>query len=194
MDDFARPCAETFAEHPDQRDIAHGHGHLGFRAHGLDQGNPGRQPVFGQREMFRANAIAALAARRCASGQWHCDTIGLKAGIGEGAADNVHGGRADKAGNEDIGRTVIEIERRADLFHPARIHHHDPVGHGHGFHLVMGDVNSGHPEALMQALDLAAHDDAQLGVEIGERLVEQKNLRIAHDGTAHGHALPLTAG
>ena len=49
-------------------------------------------------------------------------------------------------------------------------------------------------EALMQLLDLGAHLHAQLGVEVGQRLVEQEHLRIAHDGAAHGDALALAAG
>ena len=45
----------------------------------------------------------------------------------------------------------------------------------------------------MQLLDFGPHRDAQLGVEIGQRLVEQEHLRIAHDGAAHGDALALAA-
>ena len=45
----------------------------------------------------------------------------------------------------------------------------------------------------MQLLDLGAHLHAQLGIEIGERLVEQEHLRVAHDGAAHGDALALAA-
>ena len=45
----------------------------------------------------------------------------------------------------------------------------------------------------MQRLDLAAHADAQLGVEIGQGLIEQEDLGIAHDGPAHGDALALAA-
>ena len=45
----------------------------------------------------------------------------------------------------------------------------------------------------MQRLDLGAHLHAQLGVEVGERLVEQEHLRVAHDGAAHGDALALAA-
>src|SRR5690606_39389183 len=48
-------------------------------------------------------------------------------------------------------------------------------------------------QALMQLLDLRAHLDAQLGVEVGERLVEEEDLRVAHDRAAHGDALALTA-
>jgi hypothetical protein len=34
----------------------------------------------------------------------------------------------------------------------------------------------------------------KLGVQVGERLIEQKSLRFPNDGPAHGHALPLAAG
>ena len=49
-----------------------------------------------------------------------------------------------------------------------------------------------HP--LVQPLDLGAHVDPQLGVEVGERLVEQEDLRVAHQRPAHGDALALAAG
>ena len=48
-------------------------------------------------------------------------------------------------------------------------------------------------EPLVQLLDLGAHGDAQLGVEVRQRLVEQEHLRVAHDGAAHGDALALAA-
>ena len=50
------------------------------------------------------------------------------------------------------------------------------------------------PEPLMQRGDLRAHVDAQFRVEIGQRLVEEEDLRLAHDGTADGDALALAAG
>ena len=46
----------------------------------------------------------------------------------------------------------------------------------------------------MQALDLDAHLRAQLGVEVGQRLVEQEHLRVAHDAAAERDALLLAAG
>jgi hypothetical protein len=36
--------------------------------------------------------------------------------------------------------------------------------------------------------------DAQLGIEVGQRLVEQEDLGLAHDGAADGDALALAAG
>ena len=46
----------------------------------------------------------------------------------------------------------------------------------------------------MQLLELDAHLHAQLGVEVGQRLVEQEDLGVAHDGAAQRHALALAAG
>jgi hypothetical protein len=74
------------------------------------------------------------------------------------------------------------------------MHHHDLVGHGHGLDLVVGDIDGGGLQPLVQRLDLGAHRHAQLGVEVGQRLVEQEHLRIAHDGAAHRDALALAAG
>ena len=46
----------------------------------------------------------------------------------------------------------------------------------------------------MELGDLGAHLHAQLGVEVGERFVEEEGLRFAHDGAADGDALALAAG
>jgi hypothetical protein len=47
---------------------------------------------------------------------------------------------------------------------------------------------------LCSAADLEPHVDAQLRVEVGERLVEQEDRGLAHDGAADGDALALAAG
>jgi hypothetical protein len=48
--------------------------------------------------------------------------------------------------------------------------------------------------ALVQLGDLDAHLHAQRGVEVRQRLVEQEDLGVAHDGAADGDALALAAG
>ena len=58
----------------------------------------------------------------------------------------------------------------------------------------MGDVDGGGPELLLQLGDLQAHLDAERGVEIRQRLVEQKRLRLAHDRASDRDALALPAG
>ena len=46
----------------------------------------------------------------------------------------------------------------------------------------------------MQTGELGTGRDAQLGIEIRQRLVEQEGDRAAHDGAADGDALALAAG
>ena len=53
----------------------------------------------------------------------------------------VHLGRADKAGHEQIGRVVKDLLGRADLLDEAILHDDDAVAQGHGLGLVMGDVD-----------------------------------------------------
>ena len=49
--------------------------------------------------------------------------------------------RTDEAGDEAVGWLVVELERRADLLDAAGAQHHDAVGEGHRFDLVMGHVD-----------------------------------------------------
>ena len=111
----------------------------------------------------------------------------------EAPGQEVHGGRPDEACHEQVGGAVVELERGPDLLHHAVVHHDDLVGHGHGLDLVVGDVDRGGLQPLVQGLDLRPHRDAQLGVEVRQRLVEQEHLRVAHDRAAHGDPLALPA-
>ncbi len=112
----------------------------------------------------------------------------------DAAFEEVHRRRADEAGDEQVGRPVVEIERGTRLFHDPVMHDDDAVGHGHRLDLVVRDIDARGLQPLMQLPDLGAHLDAQLGVEVAERLVEQEHLGIADDGPAHGDALALAAG
>ena len=102
--------------------------------------------------------------------------------------------RADEAGHEQVGRVVVELGRRADLLEPPLVHDRDAVAHRHRLDLVVGDVDRRRPDLLLQLLDLAAGLHAQLGVEVGERLVHQEHLRVAHQRAPERHALLLAAG
>src|SRR5205807_10369117 len=50
------------------------------------------------------------------------------------------------------------------------------------------------PTRRSSDLDLRAHLDAQLRVEVREGLVHEEDLRLADDRAAHGDALALAAG
>ena len=84
--------------------------------------------------------------------------------------------------------------RRVDLLQPAVPQDADAVAERHGLDLVVGHVDGGHAEPLVQLLERAPHGHAQLGVQVGQRLVHQERLRLADDGPAHRDPLPLAAG
>ena len=106
----------------------------------------------------------------------------------------VHLGRADKAGHEQIGRVVKDLLGRADLLDEAILHDDDAVAQGHGLGLVMGDVDKRGVDPLAQLDDLGAHLVAELGVQVGQGLVHQEHGGVADNGAADGHTLALAAG
>ena len=53
----------------------------------------------------------------------------------------------------------------------AVLHHRDAVGKGHGFDLVVGDVDRGGGELVLEVLQLGAGRHAELGVQVGQGLV-----------------------
>ena len=88
-------------------------------------------------------------------------------------------GEPMKLGDEAVGRPLVEFERRADLDDAAGVEHDDAVGHGHRLDLVVGDVDRGRAEPVVQRADLGAHLHAELGVEVRERLVEEEDAAAA---------------
>ena len=64
----------------------------------------------------------------------------------------------------------------------------------YGLDLVVGDVDEGGVDLLAQLDDLSAHLVTQLGVEVGQRLVHQEDLRVPDDGAADSDTLALAAG
>ena len=88
----------------------------------------------------------------------------------------------------------VQLHRRADLLDAAGLQHHDLAGHGHRLDLVVGHVDHGGRQLLVQAQQLDAHLAAQGRVQVGQRLVEQEHPRLPHDGAPDRHPLPLAPG
>ena len=59
--------------------------------------------------------------------------------------------------------------------------------------LVVGDVDGRGAVGALQLADLDAHVDAQLGVEVRQRLVEHQQLRLDDQRAGKRHALLLAA-
>ncbi len=102
-------------------------------------------------------------------------------------------GAADEAGDEQVERPVVELLRAVDLLQLALAHDRDAVAHRERLDLVVRHVDRRHAEVVLELGDLGARLDAQLRVEVRERLVHQEGLRVAHDRAAHGDALALAA-
>ena len=82
----------------------------------------------------------------------------------------------------------------SDLLEPAASHHCDAVTKRHRLGLVVGDVDGGGAESLLQPRHHGAHLHAQLRIEIRKRLVHQERLWVADDRSPHRHSLALAAG
>ena len=89
---------------------------------------------------------------------------------------------------------VVDLPRRTGLLDLARVHHRDPVRERQRLVLVVRDVHERHSEPLLQRAQLPAQLNAKLGVEIGQRLVEQQDLRLQDERASDGDALLLSAG
>src|SRR5262249_56736190 len=109
--------------------------------------------------------------------------------IRDDAVDQV--GVADEIDHEAAARVAVDLLAVALLHDASAVHHDDAVGQCQRLGLVVGDVDRGDAEALLQLLELDAHALAQLGVEIAQRLVQQQNAPPDHQATTRIDALPL---
>ena len=75
----------------------------------------------------------------------------------------------------------------------AAVEHGDPVGGRHRFGLIMSHIDRGDFEFLVQPANFEAHLFAQIRVQIAQRLVHQKNLRLDDQGASQRHSLLLSA-
>jgi hypothetical protein len=114
------------------------------------------------------------------------------AGLKYGGIEDV--GFAKKVGGKYAARLEVEFLRRADLLHASLIHKADAIREDQRFALIVGDVEHGHPECLVNALDLELQLVAQLLVQGAERLVHQNEIRVVDQAAGNRDALLLAAG
>ena len=108
--------------------------------------------------------------------------------------DEVHLRSTHESSNEEVDRNVIEVLRSIDLLDETILHNDDSRSHGHCLDLVVGNVNEGGAESLMDLGKLGSHRRAELSVEVRQRLVEKEDLRVTDDSTTERDTLLLTAG
>ena len=89
---------------------------------------------------------------------------------------------------------VVDLVGRADLLDDALVEHRNAVGERKCLLLVVGNVNAGDAEILLHLFQLQTKLHAQLGVEVGQRLIQTDDGRPGDERTGNRHALLLSAG
>ena len=100
---------------------------------------------------------------------------------------------ADETRHESRVGALVDFLGRADLFDSPGVHDDDAVSHGHCLDLVVRDVNGSILKFIVQPTNLQAHVAAQIGVEVGKRFVEKKDIRFGHQRACQRDALLLPA-
>ena len=88
---------------------------------------------------------------------------------------------------------LVDLLGRADLLDAAVVEHRDPVAHGQGLVLVMGDEDEGDADLVLDRLQFDLHFLAEFEVERTERLVEEEHLGPVHEGSGESDPLALAA-
>ena len=95
----------------------------------------------------------------------------------------------------DVGvhRVFVQLVRRSGLDDAAVAQHPDAFAHAERLELVWCRVQHRGSELAVQPLELRAHVVAEIGVEIGQGLVEEQQPRAANEGPADRDALLLAS-
>ena len=70
---------------------------------------------------------------------------------GDLAGDEVHSRASHERRDEQIGGSIVDLGRRADLADVSPVHDDDPIGEAHRFFLIVGDVDGRHADASCSA-------------------------------------------
>src|SRR5690606_36581938 len=99
----------------------------------------------------------------------------------------------DEFRDQPRSRAVEELRRRVHLEQLAIVHDGNAIGHAQGFLLIMGDVQGGYAGILAELTDVVADLIAQVGVEVGQRLVEQQASGSHDECSGQGYPLLLSS-
>ena len=162
-----------------------------------DEFHPARQPVVhpvGAERQSRSGRSSQRGRARRAVAAFEPQPAGGLELARRGHASVEERAAPDEAGDEAVGRALVKVALAADLADFAVRHHHEPVRDGQRLLLVVRHHDGGEAELALQLADLDAHLLAQLGVEIGERLVEQQHVGPDRERARERDALLLPAG
>ncbi len=98
---------------------------------------------------------------------------------------------ADEIRDEPPIRFEVDLPGRPHLDDPAAPHHRDRVRERQGLDPVVGHIDGGDRKLREKTPQLLARLLAELGVQVGEGLVEEDHLRLGNQGPGQGDALLL---
>ena len=101
---------------------------------------------------------------------------------------------ADEARHERRVGTLVDVFGRSDLLDAPGVHDDDAIGHGHRLDLIVRDIDRRVVEFVVQPADFEAHVAAQIGVEIGQWLIQQQNVGLRRQRPRERDPLLLAAG
>ena len=105
----------------------------------------------------------------------------------------VHLRRAYHLSDVRVHRVFVELVRGARLNDAPVAEHPDALAHPERLQLVRRRVEHRRAELPVQPLELRAHVVAELGVEVGQRFVEEQQARAADEGAADRDPLLLAS-
>ena len=100
-------------------------------------------------------------------------------------------GRPEEVRDKQVDRVVVDLQRGSHLIDVPVPHDDDSVGQRHGLFLIVGDVDEGLLQLLVQAVDLGPHLLPELRVQVAQGLIQQKHLRLGDQCPSEGDALRL---
>ena len=109
----------------------------------------------------------------------------------ETSLQKVHGRPADEGRGRPVGRTVVQHFGPVRLLNLSPVHQHDAITERQSLFLIVRDIHHCRPQTAMEQVQLAPHFQTKARIEITERLVEQKNGRLAHQRPAERRPLLL---
>ena len=113
----------------------------------------------------------------------------------DSAVADVHRWAAQESGDEDVRRSRVDLVGCTDLLQAAPVEDRDPIGHRHGVDLVVGDVQHGGGESLVQPDELCSGLVTKCRIEVGQRFVHEEGGRLPYRSAEAGtNPLPLATG
>jgi len=159
----------------------------------FDEIDLGRNAALAQLQCARTHAQGDGTVRYTSAREWQRDPGDGERTAVELRGNEIHRRAADERRDRDIGGVGEDFGGRADLHDPAFDEHRHAIGNGHRLLLVVRDVHRRHAQGALQLAQLDACLQAQLGIEVRQRLVEQEEPRLAHDRACQRTALLLAA-